>query len=100
MTALSEKLVLTELLHVPLKSVFAAHVFCPQVPEPERDNAAEAAGGALVAPSAAPTAAVGGGGSIIAVTAFACRSPGDAINSLTAVDAITPIPLQVCLVVC
>jgi hypothetical protein len=46
-----------------------------------------------------PTAAADTG-RIIAVSAYACRSPGGAISSFNAVDAITAIPLQVRVAVC
>jgi hypothetical protein len=46
-----------------------------------------------------PTAAADAG-RIIAVTAYACRSPGGAISSFRASDAITTTPLQVGVAVC
>ena len=64
-----------------------------QVVEPEQHETQAA--GARVPSARGLSTAADSTGHIIAVTAYACCSPGQAISSVTAVDAITPIPLQV-----
>jgi acyl carrier protein len=94
---------LHSLLSMPC-TMFAAshpaesHILCAacfvQVSEPEAEQPT---------PVAAPTTLSinpGLSGRIIAVTAYACRSPGAAISNTKAVDAITAISLQVSRLVC
>mgnify|MGYP001807075508 CR=1 FL=1 len=65
-----------------------------QVPQQEQEEPA----GAASAPeglASGPRVTTTDTGRIIAVSAYACNSPGGAINGSAAVDAITTIPLQV-----
>jgi acyl transferase domain-containing protein len=63
------------------------------VPE-EQEAAAQAAVAASPASLAAASDSAAQSSRIISIAAFACRSPGQAISSLAAVDAITAVPLQ------
>jgi acyl carrier protein len=65
-----------------------------QVPQQEQEEQTDAISAPKGLPSG-PRAAAADTGRIIAVSAYACNSPGGAINGSTAVDAITTIPLQV-----